>query len=68
MVYIPPLYILIIMEKVYETFNRYPWDTDTLFQAGLDSILETLPKTNQDELIEQAQLLKAKHFYFSRYY
>ncbi|KAI9267014.1 hypothetical protein EDC94DRAFT_515084 [Helicostylum pulchrum] len=55
------------MEKVYETFNRYPWDTDTLFQAGLDSILETLPKTNQDELIEQAQLLKAKHFYFSSF-
>ncbi|KAI8078326.1 hypothetical protein BDF21DRAFT_452671 [Thamnidium elegans] len=55
------------MEKVYETFNRYPWDTDKLFQAGLDSIIETIPKTNQDDLVEQAQLLKAKHFYFSRF-
>lgn len=54
------------METIYENFNRYPWDTDNVFQAGLDTILESLPRDNEDELVEQARLLKAKHFYFTR--
>jgi hypothetical protein len=60
--------------QVFETFNRYPWDSDKVFQAGLQSILSKMPNdpAEQDQhddkdLLEEAKLMKAKHFYFTRY-
>lgn len=59
--------------QVFETFNRYPWEADKAFQAGLASILNKLPLNDQEEgqhddkdLLEEAKLMKAKHFYFTR--
>lgn len=57
--------------QVFETFNRYPWETDNVFQAGLQSILSKMPMEENEqqedkELLEEARLMKAKHFYFSR--
>jgi hypothetical protein len=50
------------MDNTFEKFNQYPWDTDKVFQDGLQTILVQLPQDNDHE----ANLLKAKHFYFSR--
>lgn len=57
--------------KVFEAFNRYPWESDNVFQSGLQSILSKMPTEENDgetdkELLEEAKLMKAKHFYFSR--
>ncbi|KAI8079568.1 uncharacterized protein B0P05DRAFT_603841 [Gilbertella persicaria] len=50
--------------QVYEAFNTYPWSSDKLFQSGLSSILSQVPQTESS----QDKLLKAKHFYFSKFY
>ena len=57
--------------QVFEKFNNYPWDTDKVFQAGLSNILKGMPLEDHEqdsdkELLEEARLMKAKHFYFSR--
>lgn len=57
--------------RVYEDFKRYPWETDKVFQEGLESILSQFPapaKQQDDEadLLQDARLLQAKHFYFTR--
>ncbi|CEP10592.1 hypothetical protein [Parasitella parasitica] len=62
--------------KVYEAFKNYPWETDKVFQQGLESILSQLPTSSsvkeEDEkyeadLLQDARLLQAKHFYFTRF-
>lgn len=50
------------MNNTFETFNNYPWHSDQVFQAGLQTILAQLPQDNDHD----ANLMKAKHFYFSR--
>lgn len=57
--------------QVYEAFKRYPWDTDKVFQQGLDTILKNMSKLeledqDQPELAQDLELIKAKHFYFTR--
>lgn len=57
--------------KVYEAFKRYPWETDKVFQEGLESILSQFPapakqQDDEAELLQDARLLQAKHFYFTR--
>lgn len=59
--------------KVYEAFKRYPWDSDKVFQQGLETILNNMSKLEVDqadkdqaELLEDLKLIKAKHFYFTR--
>lgn len=54
--------LLLLMNATFETFNQYPWDSDQVFQAGLQTILAQLPQDNDLD----ANLMKAKHFYFSR--
>jgi hypothetical protein len=59
-------------QKVFEDFKRYPWHEDKVFQNGLQSILNNMPKADSEEdqeaeLVEDLRLLKAKHFYFTRY-
>ncbi|KAI7893470.1 uncharacterized protein EV154DRAFT_501292 [Mucor mucedo] len=51
------------MNNTFETFNNYPWQSDQVFQAGLQTILAQLPQDNDHD----ANLMKAKHFYFSRF-
>ncbi|KAK4512610.1 uncharacterized protein ATC70_003313 [Mucor velutinosus] len=58
--------------KVYEAFKRYPWETDKVFQEGLESILSQFPapakqQDDEAELLQDARLLQAKHFYFTRF-
>ncbi|KAI8636227.1 hypothetical protein BD408DRAFT_426496 [Parasitella parasitica] len=61
--------------KVYEKFKNYPWESDKVFQQGLESIVSQLPATlpaiKQDkletDLLQDARLLQAKHFYFTRF-
>ncbi|GAN07464.1 hypothetical protein MAM1_0162c06961 [Mucor ambiguus] len=58
--------------KVYEAFKRYPWETDKVFQEGLESILSQFPapakqQDDETELLQDARLLQAKHFYFTRF-
>lgn len=58
--------------KIYEAFKRYPWETDKVFQEGLESILSQFPapakqEHDEAELLQDARLLQAKHFYFTRY-
>lgn len=62
--------------RIYDDFACYPWESDTVFQAGLDNILQNLPQEGNDALLipqddsEQARkelrLLQAKHFYYTR--
>ncbi|KAI9314069.1 hypothetical protein BX666DRAFT_1969927 [Dichotomocladium elegans] len=59
-------------QKIFITFEEYPWDADGLFWAGLSNILENLPPVqDEDDLAEgkreERQLLRAKHFFFSRF-
>ncbi|KAI8991794.1 hypothetical protein BDF20DRAFT_62664 [Mycotypha africana] len=62
--------------QVFEAFNKYPWESDNVFQQGLESILNQLNILDQKEsdkeekdleLYQDLQLLKAKHFYFTRF-
>jgi hypothetical protein len=58
-------------QEIFEAFKRYPWHEDKVFQNGLQSILNNMPKVNSEEnqeaeLLEDLRLLKAKHFYFTR--
>ncbi|RUP50753.1 hypothetical protein BC936DRAFT_137825 [Jimgerdemannia flammicorona] len=43
--------------KTFHSFHSYNWNADATFKNGLKSIDQTNP----------TQILKAKHFYFSRY-
>lgn len=61
--------------KVYEAFKKYPWETDKVFQEGLESILSQFSASSSVEeekekyeadLLQDARLLQAKHFYFTR--
>lgn len=53
-------------KKTFDTFDQYPWEADTVFQAGLDNILSNLPPTTDTDNDKDRQLLRAKHFFFSR--
>ncbi|KAI8388814.1 uncharacterized protein BYT42DRAFT_492412 [Radiomyces spectabilis] len=65
--------------KIFQAFDAYPWTSDATFQAGLKNILQAMKvptDTNQpsmpedsreNELLERMQLLRAKHFYFSKF-
>ncbi|KAG1046203.1 hypothetical protein G6F43_011153 [Rhizopus delemar] len=48
--------------QVFETFNCYPWDSDKQFQEGYQAIANTMPEEK-----ESLRLLKAKHFYYSKF-
>jgi hypothetical protein len=50
-------------QKIYRTFESYPFDTDRVFVAGLSNILKNMSVGEEDE---DEKLLKAKHFYFCR--
>ncbi|KAI9482946.1 MAG: hypothetical protein EXX96DRAFT_606029 [Benjaminiella poitrasii] len=61
-------------KEVFEAFKCYPWESDRVFQQGLQNILKNMPKADsnqvkgdQDELLEDLQLIRAKHFYFTRF-
>ncbi|KAG2226621.1 hypothetical protein INT45_005107 [Circinella minor] len=60
--------------QTFDSFNEYPWASDGVFQAGLDNILQGLPKdidVDSSSLtkteLENRQLLRAKHFFFTRF-
>jgi hypothetical protein len=61
--------------KIYEAFNNYPWKADKVFQEGLESILSQFPASSpveeekeayETDLLQDARLLQAKYFYFTR--
>ncbi|KAI7907675.1 uncharacterized protein BX663DRAFT_547367 [Cokeromyces recurvatus] len=62
---------VIDQQEVYEAFKRYPWETDIVFQQGLQNIIENMPHMdiNEDQvkLFDNLELVRAKHFYFSRF-
>lgn len=49
-------------QQVFETFNCYSWDSDKQFQEGYQTIVNTMPEEK-----ESLRLLKAKHFYYSKF-
>ncbi|KAI9488982.1 hypothetical protein BDB00DRAFT_876866 [Zychaea mexicana] len=60
--------------QAFEAFAEYPWDSDGVFQAGLENIIAGLPKEknsgdNKPTKLElqNRQLLRAKHFFFTRF-
>ncbi|KAI9278549.1 hypothetical protein BDA99DRAFT_600202 [Phascolomyces articulosus] len=59
--------------QVFDAFDDYPWNSDGVFQAGLQNILEGLPKDTIDSTkltkteLDNRQLLRAKHFFFTRF-
>ncbi|KAF8312130.1 hypothetical protein DL93DRAFT_2082546 [Clavulina sp. PMI_390] len=50
--------------ELFEQFERYPFDADPIFQAGLQSIVAPLEGRSPGEIEETVG--KAKAFYFSR--
>ncbi|KAI8141882.1 hypothetical protein BJV82DRAFT_617865 [Fennellomyces sp. T-0311] len=62
-----------LQRQAFEAFASYPWQSDGVFQAGLENILEGLPPDNVDSEklskaeLDNRQLLRAKHFFFTRF-
>ncbi|KAI8096305.1 uncharacterized protein BX664DRAFT_323593 [Halteromyces radiatus] len=70
-------------KKVFEDFKTYNWLEDTVFQSGLNNLLRSMETTTNkqsiitplDEAYQQhqqdnqntLQLLRAKHFYYSKF-
>ena len=62
-----------LQRQAFDSFDEYPWESDGVFQAGLENILQGLPEdTDVDSSrltkteLENRQLLRAKHFFFTR--
>ncbi|KAL1921189.1 uncharacterized protein VTP21DRAFT_10905 [Calcarisporiella thermophila] len=49
----------------FHRFYSYDWNADPIFQNGIKHILEA-SRLDQDNPIAQAQIMKAKHFYFTK--
>ncbi|KAG1449064.1 hypothetical protein G6F56_008762 [Rhizopus delemar] len=49
-------------KKVFERFNQYDWNKDKEFESGYQAIMNTIQVED-----ENMRLLKAKHFYFSKF-
>lgn len=54
--------------KTFDAFIQYPWHLDSVFQAGLNDMLEQMSEADPSlpSNDSETKLLKVKHFYFSR--
>ncbi|KAI8970707.1 hypothetical protein BDB01DRAFT_814354 [Pilobolus umbonatus] len=55
-------------QEIFIQFKRYDWKTDRVFEAGLNEDLKrSLYSPGEEDIMHSIRLLKAKHFYFSKF-